>query len=194
MKLSLIILLLSLLSSSTMPIPDINKEFTLSSHTTLNQSVDLNSKNSLGIAIIDIDQKADLLDFGENTTSNPVNAKKWSYCSPSLKVPYTGIKLKTCGSIEVGYVYIEFCGGVSGLNKCKTFDIWNSKADCTTLYDLSIYVAKGWVEVCPYNLSISKKKISTDVKFKLCGQMKFPWIGKLTDCTTFYSQKIDYKF
>ena len=194
MKIAIFLLIVSLFSSSTVPIASIKRELASSSQSQLNQTTNLNSNNSAEITVEQINPATDLLDIGEESISKSVNAKTWSYCSSSVKVPYTGIKLNACGSIEVGYVYIKFCGGVSGLKKCKTFAVWNSKTDCTTLYDLSIYVVKGWVEVCPYNLSISKTKISTNVKFNLCGQMKFPWIGKLTDCTTFYSQSINYKF
>jgi hypothetical protein len=189
MKFALFILLVSLFSSSMIP-PPLNREITLPGQSELNQLERINSDNSFSINVEQINHNTDLLDFEKDNVSNAVAFKTWSKCSPSVKIPWTGIKVNACGEIEVGYIYIKFCGGVSGLKKCKTFAVWDSKSDCQTLYDINLYVTKAWVEVCPYNISITKQKISTNVQFKVCGKIK--WIGN--QCSTFYSQSINYKF
>jgi hypothetical protein len=114
----------------------------------------------------------------------PVNDKKYEYCS-SVKVPYIGVKLKGCGSIEVAPVFIKFCGSVIGLKECFTLG-YNPSAKCHTL--ITAYF--GFLRVCPYNIKVSSKSISTNVKFDLCGKVPF----LQPQCVTFWSKTINEKF
>ena len=194
MKYALFIMLISLLSSSSVPLSS-NRELSLPGQSQLNQLENINLDNSSGITVEQINQSTDLLDFGQDSVSKTVNSKTWSKCTPGVKIPWTGIKIQPCGEIEVGYVYIKFCGKLGNWGrKCLTYKVWDSKEDCQTLISVgsSLIGISGldvFIKVCPYNIKISKTKISTNVQFKLCGDVPF-FDAK---CTTFWSQSISYK-
>ena len=176
-------------------IPSSFEKTTTLSESEPNQMARINEDNSSDSKVEQIKKNKDLLDFGNNSVSKSVNSKTWSKCL-SAKIPYTGIKITVCGEVEVGYVYIKFCGKLGGVGrKCKTFAVWDSKNDCDKLVSVgsSTFGVPGvdvFIKVCPYNLKISKKSISTNVEFKLCGDI--PWFDP--KCTTFWSQRISQSF
>jgi hypothetical protein len=182
MKYLVIILLAALISAPVLPMQQ--------GHTSAIRNETEKSSAGMDYSIVPfISAVEPILESGTSLDSSaaaqliPANDKKFEYCT-SVKVPYTGLKLRSCASVEVGAVFIKFCGSVIGLNKCYTMGL-NPSAKCNKL--ITAYF--GYMEVCPYNLKVTRSLISTTVKFNLCG--KIPFFS--AKCTTFWSKTINEK-